>query len=172
MAAILLFAFTGPASATRCIPIDMQLRELPPGTAVFVGTVTGRDFTAAQVRVDRWFSGSDPRDVVMIPIAGPGEPVIVGTWDPKLGEAWFIIGDRVDPETIESNVCRQWTVDEALINAATSLFGSPRTPPFADPGTPPDEAPSGLPLALGAGVVVLGVLGGLGVVVAMQRRAR
>jgi len=169
-AAFLALAFAGPASATSCIPIEMQLRELQPGTVVFVGTVTGRDLTAVQVRVDQWFAGDDPRDVVVIPIAGPGQPVIAGTWDPTPGQVWFIVGDRIGPESIESNVCRQMPVDVALVSAATSIFGSPKTPPFADPGTPPDDASSGLPLVIGAGVVVLGVLGGLGAVVALQRR--
>jgi len=71
-AAFLALAFAGPASATSCIPIEMQLRELQPGTVVFVGTVTGRDLAAVQVRVDQWFAGTDPRDVVIIPIAAPG----------------------------------------------------------------------------------------------------
>ena len=149
----------------------MQLRDLQPGTVVFVGTVTGRDLTAVQVRVDQWFAGVDPRDVVVIPIAGPGQPAIIGTWDPTPGQVWFIIGDRMGPETIESNVCRQMPVDVALVSAATNLFGSPKTPPFADPGTPPNDESSGLPLAIGAGIVALGLLGGLGAVVALQRRA-
>ena len=169
-AAFLALALAGPASATSCIPIEMQLRELQPGTVVFVGTVTGRDLTAVQVRVDQWFAGDDPRDVVVIPIAGPGQPVIAGTWDPTPGQVWFIVGDRIGPESIESNVCRQMPVDVALVSAATSIFGSPKTPPFTDPGTPSDDVSSGLPLAIGAGVVVLGVLGGLGAVVALQRR--
>ena len=167
----LALAIAAPASATSCIAIEMQLQDLPPVTAVFVATITGRDLTGVQVRVDQWFAGADPRDIVVIPMAAPGDPVVVGTWDPTPGQVWFIIGDRIGPETIDSTVCRQVPADAAIVSAATSRFGPPKMPPFSDPTAPETGPAAGVPIAVAAGVLVLGLLGGLGAVVALQRWA-
>ena len=170
-AAFLALAIAGTVSATSCVPIEMQLRDLQPGTVVLVGTVTGRDIAGVQVRVDRWFAGEDPRDSLVIPIAAPGEPVIVEAWDPVPGQTWFIIGDRIAPATVDSNVCRLVPIDATIVTTATEILGSPKLPPFETPEEPTGGVlGTGLsPVIVGA-VAVLGVLAGLGAVVILQRR--
>lgn len=172
-AALFAVVSAGPASGLSCLPVDMQLKELEPGNVVFVGTVTARDVAGARVRVDQWFRGADPRDSLAIPIAGamPGEPIIIGSWDPTPGQVWFIIGNRLAADVVESDLCRQMPVDAALMATATSLFGPPQLPPFEDPDVTDGETPSGMPLVIAAGVVALGLLGGLGAVFLLQRRA-
>ena len=82
-------ALPGSAAATSCVPIEMQLRDLPTTSVVFVGTVLARDATAVHVRVDQWYAGTDPRDAFLIPTPGPGDPVIIGTWETRAHwEAW------------------------------------------------------------------------------------
>lgn len=167
--ALLAFAVTRPVLAS-CVSMEMQLKDLQPGTAVFVGTVADRDASGVRVRVDQWFAGADPRDVMTIAIAGRDQPVILGTWDPRPGEAWFIVGERIGPGTIESNVCRQVPLDVGVVTLATNLYGLPSLPPFAAPGGPEQEPSPDLPIGLGIGVIALGVLVGLGAAVALQRR--
>jgi hypothetical protein len=165
---VLLGALTGPASATSCIGIEDQLKDLPPGTAVFIGTVIARDAATAQVRVDQWFSGDDPREALIIPLAGPGDPIVVGAWEPAPGQTWFIIGDRIGPDRIDSSVCRQTPADANILSAATARYGTPRLPPYGQPdGTAGSDGP---PLPIVLGLVALGVVGGLGAVVLLQRR--
>ncbi len=168
--ALIALALAGPASATSCIAPEMQLQNLDPGTQVFVGTVTARELGAVRLRVDQWFAGPDPREMVAIPLLAPGDPIVVGTWDPTPGQVWFIIGDRIGPETIDSSVCRQVPADPAIVSAATNHFGAPRMPPFSDSTAPETTGSGGVPLAIGAGVLILGLLGGLGAVLALQRR--
>lgn len=165
----LVATLASPAAATSCVPIEAQLTDLQAGSVVFVGTIVARDATTVQVRVDQWFSGADPRDQLAIPMPRPGGPITAGSWEPSVGERWFIIGDRLDPGTVDSGICRQMPYDPSLAAAAMAAFGPPQSPPFGE--RVPEDA-GGPPLALAAGLVAVGVLIGLGGVLYVQRRAR
>jgi hypothetical protein len=180
LAFVLPLVLAPPATACSCMeqqPLEVYARE--PQSAIFSGSVAGRDARGVRVNVDAWFAGQGLAPIVWIAgDFGNGASCGVGS-EPAPGSRWLWVAWRPDPGADPViNIC-QPTGDlatpegQALLAEAQRAFGTGSLPPGeAPPGESPDDT---APLLMGAaalGVLAAGVVLVGGVVLVDRRRRR
>ena len=143
----------GPARVLASCP-QLDLASIPrtDSTAVFAGTVLREQAGHVFMRVDAWFLGADPVEAAEV-VGGKGsnDPGVFTSvdWTPQAGESYLIVAERAAQEGFATQPCQQIVVDPAILQEASSVFGAPLPPPFAQPGLPAVSSP---PVAPGASV--------------------
>lgn len=145
--AALLFAtllLTTPAPVlASCLPLDLAAIPRTTALVVFSGTVESVDGSATRVRIDRWFSGSNPAAVVTVSGGrGSTDPKVVTSadWAPVVGKSYLVVAQRDAAGRLTTEACMQARADDATLASAKALFGSGAQPAVA-PGSPAtDEA--------------------------------
>lgn len=143
-----------------CLPLDLASIPRTDSTAVFAGTVLREQAGHVFMRVDAWFLGAQPVESAEV-VGGKGsnDPGVITSvdWTPQVGESYLIVAERAAEQGFATKPCQQVTVDAAVLQQASSVFGTPLRPPFAQPdssATPPTSAAPGAlngdPVATGA----------------------
>lgn len=152
----------GPARVlASCLQLDLASIPRTDSTAVFAGTVMREEAGHVFMRVDAWFLGADPVEAAEV-VGGKGsnDPGVVTSvdWTPQTGESYLIVAERAAQEGVATQPCQQILIDPAVLQQASSVFGAPVQPPFAQPGSPaapsstaaPGASANGDPTATGA----------------------
>ena len=180
--AALAVALARPAPAlASCMPLDLAKIERTSGRVVFAGTVVATEGTATRMRVEQWYLGSDPQDLVVVAGGrGSSEPNVVTSvdWSPQPGQAYLVVAERDASGQLKTEACQQAAATAEGLRQAASVFGEPDVAPFASPGPSPTGAgesrqPSAPGAALDTAVLAAAGLAGVGAVallVALGRR--
>ena len=149
-----------PAHAfASCLQLDLASITRTDTTAVFAGTVVREQAGHVFMRVDAWFLGAQP--VASAEVVGgkaSNDPGVITSvdWTPQAGERYLVVAERAAEQAFSTRPCQQVAVDPAVLQQASSVFGAPLQPPFAQPGGsvspsgPAVGAPNGDPEATGS----------------------
>jgi hypothetical protein len=148
-------ALVGPARVlASCLQLDLASIPRTDSTAVFAGTVLREEAGHVFMRVDVWFLGADPVEAAEV-VGGKGsnDPGVITSvdWTPQAGESYLIVAERAAQQGFTTKPCQQIAVDPAVLQQATSVFGAPLQPPFAQPGSPAASSPTVAPSASTSG---------------------
>ena len=134
-----------------CLPLDLASIPRTDSTAIFAGTVLREQAGHVFMRVDAWFLGAQPVESAEV-VGGKGsnDPGVITSvdWTPQVGESYLIVAERAAEQGFATKPCQQVAVDAAVMHQASSVFGAPLQPPFAQPGssaTPSASAAPGAP---------------------------
>lgn len=141
----------GPARVlASCAQLDLASIPRTDSTAVFAGTVLREQAGHVFMRVDAWFFGADPVEAAEV-VGGKGsnDPGVITSvdWTPQAGESYLIVAERAAQQGFATKPCQQIAVDPAVLQQASSVFGAPLQPPFAQPGSPAASPPTVAPSA-------------------------
>jgi hypothetical protein len=144
-----------PARAfASCAQLDLASIPRTDSTAVFAGTVVREQAGHVFMRVDAWFLGADPVEAAEV-VGGKGsdDPGVITSadWTPQAGESYVIVAERAAQQGFTTEVCQQTAIDQAILQQASSVFGAPLQPPFAQPGSPAVSSPTVAPGASAKG---------------------
>ncbi len=139
----------GPAPVfASCLQLDLASIPRTDSTAVFAGTVLREQAGHVFMRVDAWFLGADPVEAAEV-VGGKGsnDPGVITSvdWNPQAGESYLIVAERAAQQGFATKPCEQIAVDPAVLQQASSVFGAPLQPPFAQPGSPAASSPTVAP---------------------------
>jgi hypothetical protein len=131
-----------------CLQLDLASIPRTDSTSVFTGTVLREQEGHVFMRVDAWFLGADPVEAAEV-VGGKGsnDPGVITSvdWTPQPGENYLIVAERAAQEGFATQPCQQIAVDAAVLQEASSVFGAPLEPPFAQPGSPAVSSPTVAP---------------------------
>lgn len=137
-----------------CLQLDLASIPRTDSTAVFAGTVLREEAGHVFMRVDVWFLGADPVEAAEV-VGGKGsnDPGVITSvdWTPQAGESYLIVAERAALQGFTTKPCQQIAVDPAVLQQATSVFGAPLQPPFAQSGSPAAESSTVAPGASATG---------------------
>lgn len=141
-----------PAHAVAsCLQLDLASIPRTDSTAVFAGTVLREQAGHVFMRVDAWFLGAQPMESAEV-VGGKGsnDPGVITSvdWTPQVGESYLIVAERAAEKGFATKPCQQVAVDAAVLQQASSVFGTPLLPPFAQPDASATPSTSGSPAAL------------------------
>lgn len=139
----------GPARVlASCLQLDLASIPRTDSTTVFAGTVLREQAGHVFMRVDAWFLGADPVEAAEV-VGGRGsnDPGVITSvdWTPQAGESYLIVAERAAQRGFATQPCQQISVDPAVLQQATTVFGAPLQPPFAQPGSPAAPPPTDAP---------------------------
>lgn len=133
-----------------CLQLDLASIPRTDSTAVFAGTVVREQAGHVFMHVDAWFLGADPVEGAEV-VGGKGsnDPGVITSvdWTPQAGESYLIVAERAAQQGFTTKPCQQIAVDAAVLRQASSVFGAPLQPPFAQPGSPAASSPTVAPVA-------------------------
>ena len=141
----------GPAPVlASCLHLDLASIPRTDSTTVFAGTVLREQAGHVFMRVDAWFLGADPVEAAEV-VGGKGsnDPGVITSvdWSPQAGESYLVVAERAAQQGFATKPCQQIAVDAAVLQQASSVFGAPLQPPFAQPGSPAASSPTVAPSA-------------------------
>ena len=142
-------ALSSPARVVAsCLQLDLASIPRTDSTAVFAGTVLREQAGHVFMRVDAWFLGADPvEEAEVVGGKGSNDPGVITSvdWTPQAGESYLIVAERAARQGFATKPCQQIAVDAAVLQQASSVFGAPLQPPFAQPGSPAASSPTVTP---------------------------